>query len=264
MSIEVLYSDMTVSFGSMGRSSAVNYGIVSKRQTSRIDVVIIRGVPVRDVITIPDPEAGLTEAEALRRKLTVFTGVVSQDRGIYILVNPRIVKEIDSEAVSSEIIKTVQGMQSGNIPYTNNTVVVDGLSFEILIYKSPKTMEDLETVLSYLIERAGRKRKRVLVASPAFVEVDVGREIKWCVVAIPRVVPYLWIVPAALFTAGVVDPGGFNAPFLVVKDVSWRELAGIRGQVEAVRWLNQLISRPSSKAGEDEGSRFGEAEEPVL
>jgi len=263
MSIEVLYSDITISLGTMGKSSAVNYGIVNERQTSRVDVVVVRGLPPsNDVITIPNPEAGLTEAEVLRKKLSVFTGVVNQDRGLYSLVNPRVVKEIDSGVISSEVIRVAQGMQSGSIPYTNNVVAVDGLSFKVLAFKSPKTMEELETLLAYLYIRTGGK-KRVLVGSPVFVEVYVGNETHWCVVSIPKVLPYLWRVPASLFTAGIVDPGGFNAPFLVVKDMSWRELAGVKDQAEAARWLNHLISRPSSKAG-GEGSRFGEAEEPTL
>ncbi|MEM1696243.1 MAG: hypothetical protein QXU26_01425 [Thermofilaceae archaeon] len=264
MSFEVLYSDITVSLGTMaGRSSVVNYGIVSERQTTKVDVVVVRGVPARDVITIPDPDAGLTEAEVLRRKLSILTGAVSHNRGIYSLENPKIVKEIDSEVVSSEIIKVAQGMQTGEIPYTNNIVPIDGLNFKMLMYKPPESMEEFETVLTYLYIRTSG-RKRVLVSSPAFVEVYIGNEIKWCVVSIPRVLPYLWRVPRALVVAGMVDPGGFNAPFLVVKDMSWRELANVRDQMEAVKWLNQIISRSVSRTGGGEGSRLGEPEEPTI
>ncbi|MEM1696979.1 MAG: hypothetical protein QXX12_08075 [Nanopusillaceae archaeon] len=261
MIIKVLYTDTTVTLG-MNKLPVVNYGIVNGRYTTKIDVVIVRGVPSHDVITIPDPDTGLTEAEVLRRKLLILSGTISHNRGLYFLDNPKIIKEIDSETVSSEVIKVAQGMQLGAVPYTDNVVSVGGLDFKVLMYEPPKSEEELETVISRLYARTGG-RKRVMISSPAFVEVYVGNEIKWCVVSIPRVLPYLRIVPNALVVAGTIDPGGFNAPFLVVKDMSWRELANIWGQMEAVKWLNQIISRSVLRTSGSEGS-FGESEESMI
>ncbi|MEM4619537.1 MAG: hypothetical protein QW607_04930 [Desulfurococcaceae archaeon] len=259
--VDVIYVETTMTFGSGGKSSAINYGIVNERQISRTDVVIIRSIPKSiDTIYVPDPEAGLTEADSFRRKLTILTGSLTQDKGFYTLVNSRVVKEIDSELISSELIRVSEGMESGTIPYTNNNVLIDGINFKILSFKPPKTIEDFASLLIYLYIRTSGK-KRVMIASPSFVELYIGSETKWCVVTIPRVLPYLWRVPNALVTAGIIDPDGFNAPFLVVRDMSWRELARGKGISEAVKWLSNIISR-SSKIEEE--SRGGEGEEPSL
>ncbi|MEM4843900.1 MAG: hypothetical protein QXU08_05790 [Ignisphaera sp.] len=262
MSFEVLYGDYTVTGSLTGRSSVVNYGILNERQSTKVDVVIVRGIQQRNVIVIPNPDAGLTEAEVLRRKLTILTGMVSYSRGVYSLDNPKIVKEIDSEVISNEIIKVSQGIASGEIPYTNNIVTIDGLNFKVLMFKSPTSTEELESVLMYLYVRCVG-RKRVLLASPTFVELYIGNETKWCVVSLPRVLPYLWRVPNALVSIGMIDPGGFNAPFLIVKDMSWRELSSLKDQIDAVRWLNQVISRSTTRAGEVEGIRYGEEESGI-
>jgi len=259
--VDAIYVETTMTFGSGGKSSAINYGIVNERQISRTDVVIIRSIPKSsDAIYVADPDAGLTEADSFRRKLTILTGSLTQDKGFYSLINSRVVKEIDSEVISSELIRVAEGMESGTIPYTNNIVPIDGMNFKILSFKPPKTIEDFVSLLIYLYIRTSGK-KRVMTASPSFVELYIGDETKWCVVTIPRVLPYLWRTPGALVTAGIIEPDGFNAPFLVVKDMSWRELSRGKGLSEAVKWMSHIISRSSKN---EEESRSGEGEEPSL
>ncbi|MEM1830149.1 MAG: hypothetical protein QXH21_07985 [Ignisphaera sp.] len=263
MSIEVLFSDITISFGTMGKSAFVTYGVVNERQTSRLDVVIVRGVHTKDPVSVPDPESGWTEAVSLRTKISILTGSISSRTGVYVLENPRIVKEISSETISSEIIRVIEGMISGEVPYINNIIPVDGLSFKILRYKPPSSLEEFETILTYL-QMLTAGRKRVMICSPAFVEVSIENEFKWCVVSIPRVVPYLWEAPSELVAAGIIDPGGFNAPFIVVRNMSWRDLTDIKKQMNAVRWLNYLVSQFATKTGGTGAGPVAESEEPVL
>lgn len=262
MPLEVLFSDMTFTLGSMGRNEPIKYGVVSEKYTTRIDVVILRNVPTKDVIPIPDSEGGWTEALVLRRKLLILTGNVipGNNQAVHILENPRIIKEIDSEKIASEVIRVAQRIGSGEIPPTDNTVVIDGVPFKVLRYKPPTSRDDFDNVMTYLYMLVAG-RKRTIVSSPAFVEVSMGNDMKWCVTSFPRIIPYLWEIPSDLLVAGLVDPGGFNVPFLVVRNVSWRDVIDVRKQVSAVRWISYLMSQMATSAPSEETTVVEPAEE---
>lgn len=246
MPIEVLFSDITFTMGSFGKNEPINYGIVNVRNTTRMDVVIIRNIPTNDktLVSIPDPERGVTEAVTLRRKLYVLSGNLAPGgtANLHLLDSPKVIKEIEAERVAEATTSLASKILSGEVDITTNVAQVDGIAFKIIRFKSPTSREDFDDVMVHLYMLVAG-RKRILVGSPAFVEVVVGEKQYWCVTSIPRVVHYLWESPSDLVVAGVVDPGGFNAPFLVVRNVSWRDLADYKKSVTAVRWLGYLMSQ---------------------
>lgn len=260
MPLEVLFSDVTFTLGVLGKNEPINYAIVNEKHTAKIDVVVVRNVPTdeRNMISIPDPEAGWTEAVKLRKKLTVLSGTVSPGNtsAIHVLDNPRIVREIDAEKIVTDVLGVAEKIASGEIEITNNIVHVDGLSFKILRFKPPTSREDFDTVMMYLYLLAAGK-KRIMVSSPAFVEVMIGDKTYWCVTTIPRVLPYLWEAPGELAIGGLVEPGGFNAPFIIVRNVSWRDIADVRKSINAVKWVSILMSQVAGK-GSGGGSSVAE------
>lgn len=246
MPIEVLFSDLTFTLGVLGKNEPIKYGIVSERSTTKLDVVVLRNVPLadKDTVAVPDPEGGWTEALKLRKKLSVLTGnvVPGGTSAIYILDNPKTLKELESERIAGEIMNVANRMIAGEIGMTNNIVQVDGLSFKILRFKPPTSREDFDVTMMYLYMLVAG-RKRIMISSPAFVEVVIDNDTHWCVTSIPRVLPYLWEAPGELVASGLVDPGGFNAPFIVVRNVSWKDLLDVKKQLYAVKWVSLLMSQ---------------------
>lgn len=247
--MEVLYSDTTYSLGTMGKNEPLNYGIV--RGTSRIDVVIVRNPPTKNILNIPDPEQGLTVVVTLRTKAMILTGTVNPGPGgvIYNLYDPKVVKEIDASQVANAVIPVAKKIETGEAPITDNVVKVDGVDFMVVRYKPPTTREELDSTIVYLYLLLGG-RKRIVSAAPAFVEVSTpDGQTSWCVTTLPKVLPFLWESPSDLVVAGMVDPAGFATPFLVVKNVSWREFKDYRRHLNAVRWISMIMSQSSVAGG---------------
>lgn len=242
--VDVLYVDVTTSAGSMGRIEIVRYGVVNERQTTRTDVVVLRSIPPSSYISIPDLERGYTEATVIPRNILLLRGYLTQpSAAVYAIDAPELKKEVPAWKIAEAVKKVVDEISEGKRSVTNIDIEIDGLTIKVTRIKPTSSVDELTDVLLTLYFRiAGRKRVFMKTAVLIKMILPDGKE-EWCVTTLPRILPYLWEAPKEVQFAGLLDPGGFEVPFLYVNSIVWKDFPPVEKMFDATRWIIGTIAQ---------------------
>lgn len=257
MEVDVLYVDITTTAGSMGKIEIVRYGVVNERQTTRADVAILRRVPPTGYVSIPDLERGYTEATIVPRNILLLSGYLTQSSTpVYVIDAPTLKKEIPAWKVADAVKKVVDEISEQKRSIADIDTEVDGLSLKLTRIKPASTIDEItDTLLTLYFRIAGRKRVFMKTAVLVKMVLPDGKE-EWCVTTLPRILPYLWEAPRELQYAGILDPGGFELPFLYVNSIVWKDFPPVERIFDATRWIIGTIAQTG--VGTGAGARLKE------
>lgn len=263
-SIKVLFAGTTYSIGfATGKREILEYAIVNERDSDQIDVVILTKVPGAGRVKFADIENGWSERPEweLRDRILILSGVPrrSQLQAIVRLERVRVEKEIPAGKVVEAVLAKAKEIEKGG---GDNTVEVDGLKFSVVRFKPCSTEEEVEALMTNLYHKVTGGRKRVFFAAPAFVEILGENGSGWYVATIPKVVHFARDNPTALLVGGVIDEGGFGAPFIVIKGMTVQDLGTAELHVRNVEWLVSKVNQ-YGVAGALFGGGAGEEESPI-
>lgn len=248
MQVKVLFADSTYSTGSFGKYEVLEYGIINERDTTKVDVVLLTSVP-EDVKKFPDIDGGWAERWYLRENLIVVAGDVkeTQNPGVVKLDKVRLLQSVPARKIAEAVLAKAKEIEEKG---SDNVVEVDKLKFTIVRFKPCRSEEDVRRVITQLYLRITGGRKRVLFASPAIIEVIDRNSSDWYVTSLPKVLHFARENPPSLAVAGIIDEGGFNAGFVVIKGMMLPDLGDDDIHVTTVDWINSVITRMSRGGGE--------------
>jgi len=249
MRIKALYSGKTYT---IKHREAVEYAIIDERDLES-DVAMLAKEPLDGVVRFADPARGWVGSIAweVREKLLVVDGIPRRSvlgDNLIRLEDVRVLKAIPVDKIveallakGNELSEKLEKEEA--VSGEENKVVIEGLEFKIMRVKPCSTTDDLGSTLLELFNVVTVARKRVFFAAPAFVEISNQNTIKWYVVTLPKVVNFVRSNPETLVQAGIIDEGGFKAPYVIVRGMSVSDLGDAESQRSAVAYLDNYVIR---------------------
>ena len=272
MRIRAIYVGKTYAFGT---KELIEYAIVNERELSDTDIVVLGMEPNDGKRKFADPSRGWLEIPAweVRDRLLIISGRPRRaaTAPLIRLDDVRVEKHIMANEAVEALLKKAEELtkrtETGVEVFSDEDrmINVNGINFMIMRIRPPESVESLQNTLLNIYHVIASPRKRVFVAAPAFVEIMTSSESGWYVVTIPKVLHFLRQNVEALVQVGVIDPGGFNTPYLVVKGMTPEDLGTVEDQRSNVDWLDRILragARPGAAgvgvgvAGTEEVSPF--------
>lgn len=253
MRVRALYVGKTYSYKS---HEPCEYAILNERDIETVDVAMLSKEPPEGVVMFPDLARGFTARPdwEVREYLLIISGVLRRAIGTAImkLEDVRVEKKIDPNVVVKEVLNRIDAISKvadSNQPIKPEeaVVTVDNLEFSIVQFKPAASSNAVEETIKTLYRMVSVARRRVLIASPAFVEIIYGSQPKWYVVPLPVAFTFMRDNPDALVTAGIIDRNGFKAPFFVVRNMTPEDLGTVDTHQAAVDYINSIISSQGAR-----------------
>jgi hypothetical protein len=249
MRIRALYVGKTYAFGS---KEMIEYAIVNENDRTDIDVVILSKEPQVGKKKFADPAKGWLEVPAweVRDRVLIISGRPRRaaTTPIVRLDDVRVEKHIMAKEGVDVLLKKAEELErkveEEALSDEDRIIKINGMEFAPVMLKAPTDVNDLTNTLLNAYNIVTASRKRVFVAAPAFAEI-LG---EWYVVTWPKVLHFVREHPDALIQLGVIDPNGFNTPYMIVKGLAPEDLGTIDEQRSNVDWLDRILRA---------GARFG-------